>query len=59
MIAYTPKATVQAAIGAVPLSMGLSCGQTVLIVAVLSILITAPIGAIGIDKFYAKLLAKQ
>lgn len=59
MIAYTPKATVQAAIGAVPLSMGLSCGQTVLIVAVLSILITAPIGAIGIDKLYRKLLTKQ
>lgn len=56
MIAYTPKATVQAAIGAVPLSMGLSCGQTVLTVAVLSILITAPLGAVCIDALYKKLL---
>ncbi len=56
MIAYTPKATVQAAIGAIPLTMGLSCGQTVLTVAVLSILITAPLGAICIDKLHKKLL---
>lgn len=56
MIAYMPKATVQAGIGAVPLSMGLSCGNTVLTVAVLSILITAPIGAIAIDRSYHKLL---
>lgn len=56
MIAYTPKATVQAAIGAIPLSMGLACGQKVLTVAVLSILITAPFGALGIDKSYRKLL---
>lgn len=56
MIAYTPKATVQAAIGAVPLSMGLACGQTVLTVAVLSILITAPFGAICIDNLYRRLL---
>lgn len=56
MIAYTPKATVQAAIGAIPLTMGLACGQTVLTVAVLSILITAPFGAICIDKLYKKLL---
>lgn len=56
MIAYTPKATVQAAIGAIPFSMGLACGQTVLTVAVLSILITAPFGAICIDKMYKKLL---
>ena len=56
MIAYTPKATVQAAIGAIPLSMGLACGQTVLTVAVLSILITAPFGAVCIDKMYKKLL---
>ncbi len=59
MIAYTPKATVQAAIGAIPLSMGLSCGQTVLTVAVLSILITAPLGAICIDNLYKKLLNIQ
>lgn len=56
MIAYTPKATVQAAIGAVPLSMGLSCGSIVLTAAVLSILTTAPLGAIGIDKLYNRLL---
>lgn len=59
MIAYTPKATVQAGIGAVPLAMGLPCGKIVLTVAVLSILITAPLGAIGIDQLYAKLLDKQ
>ena len=56
IIAYTPKATVQAAIGAIPLTMGLACGQDVLIVAVLSILITAPFGAIGIDRLYPRLL---
>lgn len=56
MLAYTPKATVQAAIGAIPLAMGLPCGQTVLTVAVLSILITAPFGAICVDKTYMKLL---
>lgn len=59
MVAYTPKATVQAAIGAIPLSMGLSCGQIVLTVAVLSILITAPFGAICIDNLYKKLLVKK
>lgn len=59
MLAYTPKATVQAAIGAVPLSMGLACGQIVLTVAVLSILITAPFGAICIDYFYQKLLCRD
>ena len=59
MAAYTPKATVQAAIGAVPLSMGLPCGQIVLTVAVLSILITAPFGAICMDKSYKKLLSKD
>ncbi|QSX05343.1 cation:proton antiporter [Sedimentibacter sp. zth1] len=58
MIAYTPKATVQAAIGAVPLAMGLDCGQIVLTMAVISILITAPLGAIAIDKSYKKLLTK-
>ncbi len=56
MLAYTPKATVQAAIGSIPLTMGLACGQIVLTVAVLSILITAPFGAICIDNFYRKLL---
>lgn len=56
MIAYTPKATVQAAIGSVPLAMGLSCGQIVLTVAVIAILITAPLGAFGIDMTHKKLL---
>lgn len=56
MIAYLPKATVQAAIGSVPLAMGLPCGQIVLSVAVLAILITAPLGAIGIDLTYKRLL---
>lgn len=56
MLAYTPKATVQAAIGGVPLVMGLACGQTVLTAAVLSILITAPFGAVCIDNLYQKLL---
>lgn len=58
MIAYLPKATVQAAIGSVPLALGLSCGQIVLSVAVLAILITAPLGAIGIDCTYQRLLTK-
>lgn len=56
MIAYLAKATVQAAIGSVPLSMGLSCGKIVLSVAVLAILITAPLGALGMDATYRKLL---
>ena len=56
MIAYSPKATVQAAIGSIPLTMGLSCGNTVLTVAVLSILITAPLGAFFIDLLYKNLL---
>ena len=56
MIAYCPKATVQAAIGSIPLAMGLRCGQIVLTVAVLAILITAPLGALGIDLSYKKLL---
>lgn len=56
MIAYCPKATVQAAIGSIPLSMGLACGQIVLTVAVLAILITAPLGALGIDLSYKKFL---
>ena len=59
VIAYLPKATVQAAIGSVPLSLGLSCGNIVLSVAVLSILITAPIGAIGMDLSYKKLLCHK
>lgn len=59
MIAYTPKATVQAAIGSIPLSMGLDCGQLVLTIAVLAILITAPFGAIGIDSTYKKLLCNE
>lgn len=58
MIAYTPKATVQAAIGGIPLSMGLSCGNIVLTVAVLSILITAPLGAFFIDLTYRRLLSR-
>ncbi len=57
-IAYIPKATVQAAIGAIPLSAGLECGQTILTSAVLAILITAPLGAIATDLTYRKLLAK-
>lgn len=58
-IAYLPKATVQAAIGSVPMAMGLSCGQIVLSVAVLGILITAPLGAIGMDCSYKKLLSRE
>lgn len=56
MIAYMPKATVQAAIGGVPLAMGLGCGKIVLTVAVLAILITAPLGAFGIEQTYKRLL---
>ena len=56
MVAYTPKATVQAAIGGMPLALGLSCGQIVLNVAVLAILITAPFGAICMDHMYKKCL---
>ena len=59
MIAYLPKATVQAAIGSVPLAMGLPCGQIVLSVAVLAILITAPLGALGMDLTYKHLLKKE
>ena len=58
-IAYLPKATVQAAIGSVPLSLGLPCGQIVLSVAVLAILITAPLGAFGMDLTYQRLLTKE
>lgn len=59
VIAYLPKATVQAAIGSVPLSMGLPCGQLVLSVAVLAILITAPLGAVGIDRTAGRLLVQE
>lgn len=59
MLAYTPKATVQAAIGGLPLAMGLSCGVTVLTVSVAAILITAPLGAFAIDLTYKKFLQKD
>ena len=59
MIGYTPKATVQAAIGGVPLAMGLSCGNIVLTIAVLAILITAPCGAFLIEQTYQKLLTPE
>ena len=58
MLAYTPKATVQAAIGGVPLAMGLACGNIVLTVAVIAIVITAPLGAFMIEHTYKKLLSK-
>jgi NhaP-type Na+/H+ or K+/H+ antiporter len=58
-IAYTPKATVQAAIGTIPLAMGLACGEMVLTVAVVAILITAPFGALCVDSLYKKLLEKE
>lgn len=58
MIAYTPKATVQAAIGGIPLSLGLSCGDIILTVAVLAIVLTVPLGAFAIDLSYKKLLTK-
>lgn len=59
MMAYTPKATVQAAIGGIPLAMGLSCGDIVLTVAVLAIILTAPLGAFAIDLSYKKLLSRD
>lgn len=59
VVAYLPKATVQAAIGSVPLAMGLPCGKIVLSVAVLAILITAPLGALGMDVSYKKWLQKE
>ncbi len=59
MMAYTPKATVQAAIGGIPLALGVACGDTVLTVAVLAIVFTAPLGAFAIDWSYKKLLNKQ
>ena len=59
VIAYLPKATVQAAIGSVPMAMGLPCSQIVLSVAVMAILITAPLGALGMDSTFEKLLEKE
>lgn len=59
VIAYLPKATVQAAIGSVPLASGLPCGEIVLSVAVMAIILTAPLGAIGMDATYQKLLEKE
>ncbi len=59
MLAYTPKATVQAAIGGIPLALGFACGDTVLTVAVLAIVLTAPLGAFAIDLSYRKLLTKN
>lgn len=56
MMAYTPKATVQAAIGGIPLSLGFACGDTILTVAVLAIVLTAPLGAFAIDLSYRKFL---
>ena len=58
MMAYTPKATVQAAIGGIPLALGFACGDTVLTVAVLAIVLTAPVGAFAIDFSYRKLLER-
>ena len=58
MMAYTPKATVQAAIGGIPLALGFACGDTILTVAVLAIVLTAPLGAFAIDLSYKKLLSK-
>ena len=59
MMAYTPKATVQAAIGTIPLVMELDCGSMVLTVAVVSILLTAPFGAICVDNSYKRLLKRE
>ncbi len=58
MLAYTPKATVQAAIGGLPLAMGLACGNTVLTVSVVAILVTAPLGAFAIDLTYRRFLTR-
>lgn len=55
-LAYMPKATVQAAIGAIPLSMGVPAGNLILTISVLAIFVTAPIGAIGMDQLHKKLL---
>lgn len=58
MLAYTPKATVQAAIGGIPLALGFACGESVLAVSVLAIVLTAPLGAFAIDLTYKKFLKK-
>lgn len=58
MLAYTPKTTVQAAIGGIPLSLGFACGDMVLTVAVLAIVLTAPLGALAIDSLYKKWLVR-
>ena len=57
MLAYTPKATVQAAIGAIPFAMGFNCGELIMTVSVISILLTAPFGAVCIDYFSDVLLS--
>ncbi len=57
-ISYIPKATVQAAIGAIPLMMGVESGELILALAVLVIIVTAPLGAIGIDVTYKRFLKK-
>ena len=59
VIAYIPKATVQAAIGAIPLTAGVEGGEIILAIAVLSIIVTAPVGAIAIDMTRKKLLSKD
>ena len=59
MLAYTPKATVQAAIGGIPLAMGFACGDVVLAVAVLAIVLPALLGALAIDSTYKKLLKRE
>ncbi|MEF9968765.1 MAG: cation:proton antiporter, partial [Longicatena sp.] len=59
MISYLPKATVQAAIGGIPLAMGLACGEIVLTIAVIAILISAPLGAILIDNIGKRLLVQD
>lgn len=59
MMAYTPKATVQAAIGGIPLALNFACGETVLTIAVLAIVITAPLGAFAMDLSYKKLLRRN
>lgn len=58
MLAYTPKATVQAAIGGIPLALGFACGESVLAVSVLAIVLTVPLGAFAIDLTYKKFLKK-
>ena len=59
MLTYTPKATVQAAIGGLPLAMGLSCGNTVLTISVIAILLTAPLGDFMIGLTYKRLLTER